>query len=217
MAPQSLLEEPGRVDEPKGAQQYADVLSQVAAAGRPVIVRRSGEDLAAVVPLEQLELVREILARQGVERSAAQIDWSRAQTTLRPPQSWFDDEADNPFEPEEEPASSPDEAATVTTKHLTALPWDDLHQLLRKKVENGQFPNEEAVVEEALRLFLNRGAEEERPQTKDSAEPETERLPGPFIQDPTVLAPGDLARTGQEVLCLDRHDVTRRADLIPGE
>ena len=35
---------------------------------------------------------------------------------------------------------------------------DDLERLLRKKVENGQFPNEEAVVEQALRLFLTRGA-----------------------------------------------------------
>jgi len=31
---------------------------------------------------------------------------------------------------------------------------DDLQRLLRKKVENGQFPNEEAVIEEALTLFL---------------------------------------------------------------
>ncbi len=31
---------------------------------------------------------------------------------------------------------------------------DDLERLLRKKVENGQFPNKEAVVEQALRLFL---------------------------------------------------------------
>jgi Arc/MetJ-type ribon-helix-helix transcriptional regulator len=31
---------------------------------------------------------------------------------------------------------------------------DDLERLLRKKVENGQFPNEQAVVEQALRLFL---------------------------------------------------------------
>jgi hypothetical protein len=93
------------VDEPKAAGEYAEVLSQVAAAGRPVIVRRNGEDLAAVIPLEHLELVREILARQEVERSAEQIDWSRARTTLRPPQSWFDDEGDNPFQPAEEPAS----------------------------------------------------------------------------------------------------------------
>ena len=100
----SLLEEPGRVDEPQAAQEYAAVLTQVVAAGRPVIVRRNGEDLAAVVPLEHLELVREILARQEVERLAAEIDWTRA-PTLRPPQSWLDDEGDNPFEPEEEPAS----------------------------------------------------------------------------------------------------------------
>ena len=105
MTSQSLLEEPSRVDEPKAAGEYAEVLSQVAAAGRPVIVRRNGEDLAAVIPLEQLELVREILARQEVERSAAEIDWSLAPTTLQPPQSWFDDEDDNPFVPAEEPAS----------------------------------------------------------------------------------------------------------------
>ena len=74
----SLLEEPGRVDEPQAAQEYAAVLTQVVAAGRPVIVRRNGEDLAAVVPLEHLELVREILAHQEVERSAAEIDWTRA-------------------------------------------------------------------------------------------------------------------------------------------
>ncbi|MFI5461262.1 MAG: type II toxin-antitoxin system prevent-host-death family antitoxin [Isosphaerales bacterium] len=104
MTSQSLLEEPGRVDEPEAALEYAEVLSQVAAGGRPVIVRRNGEDLAAVIPLEHLALVREILARREVERSAAEIDWSLAPTTLRPPQSWFDDEDDNPFKPEEEPA-----------------------------------------------------------------------------------------------------------------
>jgi PHD/YefM family antitoxin component YafN of YafNO toxin-antitoxin module len=93
------------VHEPQTAQEYAAVLTQVVAAGRPVIVRRNGEDLAAVVPLEHLELVREILAHQQVERAAAEIEWSRAREVPRPPQSWFDDEQDNPFEPEEEPAS----------------------------------------------------------------------------------------------------------------
>ena len=62
----ALLEEPGRVDEPQAAQEYAAVLTQVVAAGRPVIVRRNGEDLAAVIPLVNLELVREILAHQEV-------------------------------------------------------------------------------------------------------------------------------------------------------
>jgi Arc/MetJ-type ribon-helix-helix transcriptional regulator len=84
---------------------------------------------------------------------------------------------------------------------------DDLQRLLRKQVENGTFPNEEAVVEEALRLFLNRKPEKGHPQTSDATEPETERLPGPFIEDETVLAPEDLARTGQEVVLLYRHEL----------
>jgi hypothetical protein len=64
-----------------------------------VIVRRNGEDLAAVIPLRYLELVREILAQQEVERLAAQIDWQRAPKTLRPPQAWFEDDEDNPPPP----------------------------------------------------------------------------------------------------------------------
>ncbi len=99
MTEASLLEEPGRVDEPQAAQEYAAVLTQVVAAGRPVIVRRNGEDLAAVIPLTHLALLREFLAHQDVERLAAEIDWARTKD-LRPPQSWFDDEDDNPFVPE---------------------------------------------------------------------------------------------------------------------
>src|SRR5438128_128494 len=104
MTVQSLLTEPNRVDEPQKAQAYSDVLSQVAAEGKPVIVRRNGEDLAAVIPLEHLELLREVVARQEVEKLAAQIDWNQVPKTHRPPQEWFDD-TDNPFEPEEEPES----------------------------------------------------------------------------------------------------------------
>lgn len=96
MAVETLLAEPDRVDEPKAIQEYADVLSQVAAEGRPVIVRRNGADLAAVIPLEHLETVREVLARQKVEHLAAQIDWERARKVLRPPQQWFDGEEPKP-------------------------------------------------------------------------------------------------------------------------
>src|SRR5258705_25202 len=91
----SLLDEPGRVDEPQAAQGYSEVLTRVAAEQRAVIVRRNGEDLAAVIPMEHLELVREVLARQEVEKLAAQIDWEKARQTLQPPQSWFDDDDDN--------------------------------------------------------------------------------------------------------------------------
>jgi hypothetical protein len=95
----SLLDEPGRVDEPGAAQEYSEILTRVAAEQRPVIVRRNGEDLAAVIPLEYLELVREVLARQEVEKLAAQIDWDRARKTLRPPQDWFDGDEPKPISP----------------------------------------------------------------------------------------------------------------------
>lgn len=99
----SSVPEPGRIDEPRVADEYAAVLTEVAAARRPVIVRRDGKDLAAVVPLEHLELINEGLAQQAAEQAAAKIPWDRA-ASLRPPSSWFDDD-DNPFEPEGNPAS----------------------------------------------------------------------------------------------------------------
>ena len=82
---------------PQAAQAYSDVFSQVVKEGKPVIVRRNGEDLAAVIPLEYLELVREVLAQQQVEKLAPQIDWDRARQALRPPQEWFDGEEPKPF------------------------------------------------------------------------------------------------------------------------
>jgi hypothetical protein len=104
MSDSQLLDDACRVDEPTGAHEYSDVLSQVASGGRMVIVRRNGADLAAVIPMDLLETVRDVLARQAAEQRASEIDWERARRDLRPPQSWFDDEADNPFEPEEERA-----------------------------------------------------------------------------------------------------------------
>jgi prevent-host-death family protein len=101
MTTPSFPREPSHIDEPRVTHEYADVLMQVASEHRPVIVRRNGVDLAAVIPLEHLELLREVLARQDVEHLAAQIDWDRLVQTHQPPQAWFEDD-DNPCEPEEE-------------------------------------------------------------------------------------------------------------------
>jgi Arc/MetJ-type ribon-helix-helix transcriptional regulator len=49
---------------------------------------------------------------------------------------------------------------------------DDLERLLRKKVENGQFPNKEAVVEQALRLFLLEEPDVAQPPTTSAADPQ---------------------------------------------
>ena len=76
---------PGRIDEPKASQQYADVLSRVAADRQPVIVRRDGQDLAAVVPLEYLELLQDILARQEAERLAARAGLGSTGANVFPP------------------------------------------------------------------------------------------------------------------------------------
>lgn len=103
MASEPLLEEPIRVDEPSSSQEFSAALTRAATDHRPVIVRRGGEDLAAVIPLEYLDVLREALARQEAERLASQIDWDWAVKNLRPPQEWYDDD-DNPFEPEEEPS-----------------------------------------------------------------------------------------------------------------
>jgi hypothetical protein len=99
MASQPLLEEPGRVEEPRDSPEFSDALTRVAADRRLVIVRRDGTDLAAVIPLEYLDLLREVLARQEVEGLAAGIDWNQALKASRPPQAWFDDD-DNPFAPD---------------------------------------------------------------------------------------------------------------------
>lgn len=92
-----LLAEPGRVDEPQAAQEFSDVFTQVAATRQVVILRRNGADLAAVIPLEHLDLVREILARQENQQLYAQIDWDLARKTLRPAQEWFDGDEPKPF------------------------------------------------------------------------------------------------------------------------
>ncbi len=97
MTVQPFLTDPGHVDEPREAQEFSDVLSRVASDHRPVIVRRNGEDLAAVIPLEHLELLREVLARQDVEKLAAQIDWDRLVKTRPPAQEWFDGDEPKPF------------------------------------------------------------------------------------------------------------------------
>jgi PHD/YefM family antitoxin component YafN of YafNO toxin-antitoxin module len=88
---------PGHIDEPTAAQEYADVLSRVAADHRPVVVRRGGTDFAAVVPLEYLEMLQDLLARQEAERLAAQVNWDELVKTSPPTQTWCEGDEPKPF------------------------------------------------------------------------------------------------------------------------
>jgi prevent-host-death family protein len=97
MSAQVIVTEAICLDEPTEVAAYSEVIRQVASNHRPVIVRRNGEAFAAVIPLEHWELLRELLARQEVDRLAAQIDMDLLVRTHRPPQAWFDGDEPKPF------------------------------------------------------------------------------------------------------------------------
>ena len=94
---------------------------------------------------------------------------------------------------------------------------DDLQRLLRKRVENGDFPNEEAVVEEALKSFLIQEPSRGPRQAGSPTEVSEVRLPGPFLEDPTAPAPVDLPRHGREIARPSLQDATRQPTLFPGD
>jgi Arc/MetJ-type ribon-helix-helix transcriptional regulator len=94
---------------------------------------------------------------------------------------------------------------------------DDLQTLLRMKVDNGEFPNEEAVVEAALKCFLTQELRQGRRHPNSATEFPEERLPGPFIEDQASLAPVELPRPGREIARSYLHDAARQPNLFPGE
>jgi len=97
MPEHTLFSEPDHVDEPRQVQDYRGLVSRVAATRRPVIVRRGGADVAAVIPVEHLELRRELLARQEAEQRTAQIDRQRLAHVSPPVQQWFEGKEPKPF------------------------------------------------------------------------------------------------------------------------
>jgi len=97
MSVQSLLSELDHIEEPQKTQEYWDLVSRVASTHQPVIVRRGGADVAAVIAVEHLELLRELLAQQEAERLAAQVDWARVAQASPAPQQWFEGEEPKPF------------------------------------------------------------------------------------------------------------------------
>jgi hypothetical protein len=93
----TLLQQTEKVDEPAESQGYAAVVSRVAAEGQPVIVRRDGNDLAAIVPLAFLEDLLDALAMEEAQRRLRKLDLPRIAKENPPPQSWFDGDEPKPF------------------------------------------------------------------------------------------------------------------------
>jgi Arc/MetJ-type ribon-helix-helix transcriptional regulator len=100
---------------------------------------------------------------------------------------------------------------------ITIALRDDLEILLRRKVETGEFPTEEAVVEQALECFLIQETSHRRMQTNSPPEIKERRLPGPFLEDDAALPPVDLPRSGRRISCSYRHATARQPSLFPGE
>jgi hypothetical protein len=94
---------------------------------------------------------------------------------------------------------------------------DDLRQLIRRSVETGQFPDEEAVVCEALKQFLVPESPQGRSQTGPAAEIPGGRLPGPFLEDETALVPIEVPRPGREIVSPPASIAARQPTLFPGE
>jgi PHD/YefM family antitoxin component YafN of YafNO toxin-antitoxin module len=92
-----MIQEPEKIDEPAEAKGYADVISRVAADGQPVIVRREGNDLAAIVPLSYLEELIDKIAMEEAQRMLKKLDLPRLARDNPPPQSWFDNDEPKPF------------------------------------------------------------------------------------------------------------------------
>ena len=67
MSTQPLFREPDCIEEPQKVQEYWDLVSHVASTHHPVIVRRGGAAVVAVIAVEHLALLQEMVARQ--ERS----------------------------------------------------------------------------------------------------------------------------------------------------
>jgi len=91
------LSEPDRIEEPQKVQEYWDLVSRVASTHRPVIVRRGSADVVALIAVEHLALLQEIVAQQEAERLAAQVDWAHAAQTFPPPQEWLAGDEPKPF------------------------------------------------------------------------------------------------------------------------
>ena len=93
----------------------------------------------------------------------------------------------------------------------------DLQLRIRRKVETGEFPSEEAVVEQALECFLTQEPPHAHYGASSLPQILVARIPGPFLEDDAALPPVDLPRPGRPLSLAYRHVARRQPGLFPGE
>lgn len=146
--------------------------------------------------------------------SAARIEssWRRAMIEA---QGWAP-RVSSSVDEEKEAADVSATESSIDLSHIT-LP-DEIQRLLRSRVESGQFPSQEALIEAALRSFLAVEPARKVPEIDHGTEPQPKRLPSPFIRDGSTFGPGDIPRRpGREVDSVFLRGEKRRPDRYPGE
>lgn len=69
--------------------QFSDVVNQVAFKGERVVLHRHGKDVAAIVPVEDLELLEELenrmdldAARAALKEKGSRVSWDKVKKEL---------------------------------------------------------------------------------------------------------------------------------------
>ena len=91
------LQEPSHIDEPEKVEEYAEVIRRVAANGQTVILRRGGNDVAAIISLEYLELLQDAGARKLNDWQGCFGPGATSARENPPPPAWFDGDEPKPF------------------------------------------------------------------------------------------------------------------------
>jgi len=89
----------------------------------------------------------------------------------------------------------------------------DIERLLKRKVEAGIYPTQEAAVEAALLRFLADDGQD----TSSATARQAARIPGAFLEDEAVSAPFDLPRPGTVIPRSCVWDEVRHPDLTFSE
>jgi prevent-host-death family protein len=77
-----------RIPASRARQQFSDTLNRVVYRGERIILARRGRDLAAIVPMDDFELIRELEDRIDLERARkalkekGSIPWKKVKAEL---------------------------------------------------------------------------------------------------------------------------------------
>jgi prevent-host-death family protein len=78
-----------RLTASEARTQFSDVVNQVAFKGERVVLHRHGKDVAAIVPVEDLELLEELenrmdldAARAALKEKGSRVSWDKVKKEL---------------------------------------------------------------------------------------------------------------------------------------